>query len=78
MIRDHRASQTAPPQQPPHELLPTFLHDLNNLLGIVMGNAELLLDRGDLDAKCAKRLESIHNASMKARDLTAGLQNKLP
>lgn len=57
--------------------LPSFLHDLNNLLGIVLGNAELLQDGRDSEEKRRRRLGAIHAAAAKARDLAAALQVEL-
>ncbi len=54
-----------------------FLHDLNNLLGIVMGNAELLLDVGTNDDKRIKRTQAIHTAATKAAELVVGLQGRI-
>lgn len=65
----------APTQQ---ELLPSFLHDLNNLLGIVLGNAELLLDPAVGEEKRDKRTQAIYTAAAKARDLVANLQRRMP
>jgi len=61
----------------PEDRLPSFLHDLNNLLGIVLGNAELLQDGRDSEEKSRKRLTAIHTAAAKARDLAAALQGQL-
>lgn len=63
--------------RPPEDRLPAFLHDLNNLLGIVLGNAELLQDGRDSEEKSRKRLHAIQNAAAKARDLAAALQGHL-
>ena len=43
-------------------------HDLNNWLGVVLGNAELLIDAGTLDAKSLHRVQQIFGAAAKARD----------
>lgn len=57
--------------------LPLFLHDLNNLLGIVLGNAELLQEGRDSEEKSGRRIIAIHTAAAKARDLAAALQCQL-
>jgi hypothetical protein len=68
------ANQASPPAAEPsfHRLA----HDLNNVLGIVLGNAELLIDSGKLDAKCLHRVEQIFNAAGKARDMIGTAQMK--
>lgn len=51
-------------------------HDLNNLLGIVLGNAELLIDSGQLDPKGLHRAQRIFDAAGKARDAIGTAQMK--
>jgi hypothetical protein len=86
-MRTHRHSAAAasseergsPTAQATHEeLLRPFLHDLNNLLGIVLGNAELMLDPRTTDERRVKRAESIYHAAIKVRDLVVKLQARLP
>ena len=71
------AAELSPTLAETQELLPSFLHDLNNLLGIVLGNAELLLDPGDHADKRARRTQSIYNAALKAKDLVADLHARI-
>ena len=82
MRSDHNLSVPSPPQPTAgsgaNELLPPFLHDLNNLLGIVLGNAELLMDPTCVGPKREKRAESIYRAALNLKELVVGLQNKLP
>ena len=59
-----------------HILLLRFFHDLNNHLGVVMGNAELLLD-GTEEEKRGKRTRAIHTAASKAAALVLEMQIKL-
>lgn len=51
-------------------------HDLNNFLGIILGNSELLRDH-ELDAKTSRRVEAIHQAAERARDLVAEAQQSI-
>ena len=51
-------------------------HDLNNLLGIVLGNAELMIDSGKLDPKGLHRAQQIFDAAAKARDAIGTAQMK--
>lgn len=51
-------------------------HDLNNHLGVVLGNAELLIDAGTLDAKALHRVQQIFGAAAKARDALGTAQMK--
>lgn len=60
-----------------HALLHRFFHDLNNHLGVVMGNADLLLDVDTLEEKRAKRTRAIHTAASKAAALVLEMQIKL-
>ena len=48
-------------------------HDFNNILGIIMGNLELLQSRLEGDAKCEKLLNSAIKASGRASKLTRQL-----
>jgi signal transduction histidine kinase len=53
-------------------------HDLNNLLGIIIGNAELMLDQPSLDPKARRRVGSIYEAGIGARDAIAEAHALLP
>jgi hypothetical protein len=53
--------------------LSRLVHDLNNHLGVVMGNAELLLDQ-TLDACSVKRIEAMRTAAAKACQLLGEVQ----
>ena len=74
--RDHHRPPS--PEAIQSQLLVPFLHDLNNLLGIMLGNAELMMDSRTTDERRVKRAESIHTAAIKVRDLVAKLQAQLP
>ena len=48
-------------------------HDFNNILGVIMGNSELLQLNGNLEQKTLKRLGEIDKASQRASALTKQL-----
>ncbi len=77
---DPRASHTAPPRFIPApsegQELAAFAHDLNNLLGIVIGNAELLLDEEEHVPKRRRRTKAIHTAATQAAELVRRIQDR--
>lgn len=64
--------------EPPDDSLRKLAHDLNNFLGIIIGNAELLMDQAALDARSARRAHSIYQAAIGARDAIASRQERQP
>ncbi len=48
-------------------------HDFNNILGIILGNIELLEHQSGLDEKTVRRLAAIKKSSQRAADLTKQL-----
>jgi two-component system cell cycle sensor histidine kinase/response regulator CckA len=50
-----------------------IVHDFNNLLTVVTGHADLLLDAKDVDDPDRSGLQAIHDASTRAVELTAQL-----
>ena len=48
-------------------------HDLNNLLGVIVGHSDLLLSRAELEPKARRRAEQIQQAGQKAAALTCRL-----
>ncbi|MDD5092220.1 MAG: PAS domain S-box protein, partial [Candidatus Wallbacteria bacterium] len=48
-------------------------HDFNNMLGVILGHAELLLSSFDRDHPCYQDLEEIHLAAQRSADLTSQL-----
>ena len=58
-------------------LLGHLIHDLNNLLGIIMGNSELLMEQTALDEKSARRAQHIYQAAIQARDTIVTAQHAI-
>ncbi|MBT4520559.1 MAG: PAS domain-containing protein [Halieaceae bacterium] len=50
-------------------------HDFNNILGIVLGNLDLLKLQTKLDSKAVKRIETIRKSAQRAATLTKSLLN---
>ncbi len=48
-------------------------HDFNNMLGVILGYSELILERGDLSEKLQGNLQEIHNAARRAAEITRKL-----
>ena len=48
-------------------------HDFNNILGIIVGYANLLLAREDLDAEAKEQIEQVYSAGERAANLTRQL-----
>lgn len=48
-------------------------HDFNNILGVLIGNLQLMRERSDLDPKMTKRLDAMERASQRAVALTQQL-----
>lgn len=53
------------------------MHDLNNCLGIVMGNAELLLSATGNEEKRVKRTHAVHTAASQAAQLVLAMQRRV-
>ena len=49
-------------------------HDLNNALTVLLGNAQILLLRADLDEKSRARVEEIDQQAQRIRELAAQLK----
>lgn len=52
------------------------LHDFNNLLGAVVGNAGLVLERLEHDPEARREVEEIESAALRAAELTNALQSE--
>jgi hypothetical protein len=76
MTPEHPPAATASVPLAPGESFHRLAHDLNNALGIILGNAELLMDTGSLDAKSLRRAEAILRAAGTARDLVGAAQER--
>ncbi len=48
-------------------------HDFNNMLGVIIGHAELALEKADLDASLCKNLEGVLNAAFRSSEITRQL-----
>ncbi|MGD9733228.1 MAG: transporter substrate-binding domain-containing protein [Desulfamplus sp.] len=48
-------------------------HDFNNMLGVIIGHAELLIDRSDITESVSNGLKAIQNAANRSADLTKQL-----
>ena len=48
-------------------------HDFNNILGVIVGYANLLLAREDLDAEAKEQIEQVYSAGERAANLTRQL-----
>ena len=48
-------------------------HDFNNMLGVILGYAEVALATPDLDSSVLPALQQIHNAAVRSADLTRQL-----
>lgn len=55
------------------ELSGGIAHDFNNILGIILGNLDLLEKQIDVDEKAGKRIDGIRYSAMRAVDLTRQL-----
>jgi len=48
-------------------------HDFNNMLGVIIGHAEMALDELDVESPVRKDLEALHHAATRSADLTRQL-----
>lgn len=48
-------------------------HDFNNMLGIILGYSELILERGNLSETLQNNIQEIHNAGRRAAEITGKL-----
>jgi len=48
-------------------------HDFNNILGIILGYSELILERGNLSETLQNNIQEIHNAGRRAAEITGKL-----
>jgi two-component system, cell cycle sensor histidine kinase and response regulator CckA len=48
-------------------------HDFNNMLGIILGYSELILERGNLSETLQNNIQEIHNAGRRAAEITRKL-----
>jgi signal transduction histidine kinase len=49
-------------------------HDMNNALTVLLGNAQILLLRGNLDEKSRERVEQIDEQAQRIRELAKELK----
>jgi len=64
------------------ELTGGVAHDLNNLLGIIIGNLDMLLQRAEADSKRSELVQETINSALRGTELVQRLlafsRNQLP